>query len=326
MKVFVITKKTLLLIGAALLGVVLAAVLAVCLTRGGGEDSKKSGGRHASIGVIASLFGNAEAAGSDIRGNDESISRRGANSVSEGEDDSPARLTASGLLPSDDAYAAQVLAGFKKELPVYSVAREDKRIALTIDAAWDDDKTPFILQTLARYNVKATFFLCGFWAEAYPDQVKAIAQAGHTIGNHSMTHPHMNKLSSGQITEEIEKLDDLLQSITGRRTTLFRAPYGEYNDSVITAVRAGGHEPIQWSIDTIDWKPERSSQTILDTVLPKLTGGAIILCHNNGFKIEEYLPTLIETAQANGYTFVTVDELLLGGDTMIDVNGCQKPA
>ena len=220
----------------------------------------------------------------------------------------------------------EVLPGFQKELPVYSVARQDKKIALTIDAAWDDDKTPYILETLARYNVKATFFLCGFWAEAYPQQVKAIADAGHAIGNHSMTHPHMNKLSPAQITEEIEKLDDLLQSITGEKTTLFRAPYGEYNDSVITTVRAMGHEPIQWSIDTIDWKPERSAQTILDTVLPKLKDGCIILCHNNGYKIEQYLPTLIETALSQGYTFVTVDELLLEGSTIIDVNGVQKPA
>ena len=136
----------------------------------------------------------------------------------------------------------------------------------------------------------------------------------------------MNKLSPAQITEEIEKLDDLLQSITGERTTLFRTPYGEYNDSVITTVRAMGHEPIQWSIDTIDWKPERSAQTILDTVLPKLKDGCIILCHNNGYKIEQYLPTLIETALSQGYTFVTVDELLLEGSTIIDVNGVQKPA
>ena len=70
-------------------------------------------------------------------------------------------------------------------MPVYSVDRADKKIALTIDAAWEDDKTPFILDTLAQYNVKATFFLCGFWVEKYPDEVKQIAAAGHEIGNHT---------------------------------------------------------------------------------------------------------------------------------------------
>ena len=223
-----------------------------------------------------------------------------------------------------EEYEATVLAGFRKELPVYSVERDDKKIALTIDAAWDADKTPFILETLAKYNVKATFFLCGVWVKAYPDLVKAIFEAGHSIGNHSLSHPHMTRLSKDSIEKEISSLDDLIERITGERTTLFRAPFGEYNDDVILAVRSTGHEPIQWDIDTIDWKPERSANTILETVLKKLDDGSIILCHNNGYKIEEYLPTLIETAQANGFTFVTVDELLLDGDTMIDVNGIQK--
>ncbi len=223
-----------------------------------------------------------------------------------------------------EEYEATVLAGFKKELPVYSVDRSDKRIALTIDAAWDADKTPFILETLAKYNVKATFFLCGVWVKAYPDQVKAIFDAGHTIGNHSLSHPHMTKISQDDVEKEISSLDDLIEKITGQRTVLFRAPFGEYNDDVIRTVRSTGHEPIQWDIDTIDWKPERSANTILDTVFKKLDDGSIILCHNNGYKIEEYLPTLIETAQANGFTFVTVDELLLDGETIIDANGVQK--
>ncbi len=223
-------------------------------------------------------------------------------------------------------YELEVLAGRKKELPVYSVSRDDKKIALTIDAAWEDDKTDFILETLAQYNVKATFFLCGFWVEKYPDKVKAIAEAGHEIGNHTATHPHMNRLSAAQMQEELNNFEALLEPITGARATLFRAPYGEYNDNVIKTVRAMGYEVIQWDIDTVDWRPERSTQTILDAVLPKLTPGSIILCHNNGYMIKEYLPTLLKTAIDNGYEFVTVSNLLLQGDTIIDANGVQKPA
>lgn len=292
MKVFVVTKRTLIIAAGALIAVIAAVVLAVSAHKGAAEAPSDKVSEAVKTTQLAMTWADAPENG--------------------------------GLLSSVEEYEIQALAGFYKELPVYSVERSDKKIALTIDAAWDDDKTPFILETLAHYGVKATFFLCGFWAEAYPDQVRAIHDAGHTIGNHSMTHPHMSKQSSEQMIKEIEELDDLLESITGERTTLFRAPFGEYNDSVITTVRATGHEPIQWDIDTIDWKPERSSQTILDSVLPKLKDGSIILCHNNGYKIEEYLPTLIETAQANGYSFVTVDELLLEGDTMIDVNGVQK--
>lgn len=294
MKIFVITKRTL-YIAAAVIVVIIAAII-IAISASGSNDSVADDSRK-SIAVP------------------ETTQYAAAWSQ---------KLSATGLLSADDAYEVEVLAGCKKELPVYSVQRNDKKIALTIDAAWDDDKTPFILETLKKYDIKATFFLCGFWAEAYPDQVKAIYDAGHTIGNHSMTHPHMSKLNESQMLDEINKLDDVIERITGKRSTLFRAPYGEYNDKVILTVRASGHEPIQWDIDTIDWKPERSSQTILDTVLPKLKDGSIILCHNNGFKIEEYLPTLIETAKADGYEFVTVDNLLLQGETVIDVNGVQK--
>ena len=292
MKIFVVTKRTLLIVLGALLAIAAALVLALCARKPAPAERIKRAAVHTEP-------------------------PRASMTIAEAD-----RNT--GLLSSAEEYETEVLAGFRKELPVYSVQRSDNRIALTIDAAWDDDKTPFILETLAHYNIKATFFLCGFWVETYPDQVRAIHEAGHVIGNHSMTHPHMSKQSPEQITKEITKLDDLIESITGERTTLFRAPFGEYNDSVITTVRSTGHEPIQWDIDTVDWKPERSSQTILDSVLPKIRSGSIILCHNNGYKIEEYLPTLIETAQANGYSFVTVDELLLEGETMIDVNGTQK--
>lgn len=224
-----------------------------------------------------------------------------------------------------EEYELEVLAGKKRELPVYSVERNDKKIALTIDAAWEDDKTPFILDELDRQGIKATFYLCGFWVDKYPDNVKAIVERGHELGNHTSTHPHMNQLDAAKIQEEIQSLNDKLQEVCGTTAKTFRAPYGEYNDLVITTTRAMGFEPIQWNIDTIDWKEERSAQTILDTVLPKLSPGSIILCHNNGYKIKEYLPTLISTAKEQGYEFVTVSELLLEGETMVDPNGVQKP-
>jgi len=224
-----------------------------------------------------------------------------------------------------EEYELNVLAGKNRELPVYSVERQDHKIALTIDAAWEDDKTGFILETLDKYGIKATFFLCGVWVEAYPDQVKAIAERGHEIGNHSLTHPHMSKLSAEQIREEIEKLDDKIEELTGKRCTKFRAPYGEYNDTVIKTVREIGYEPIQWDIDTIDWKQERSADTILESVLPRLADGSIILCHNNGYEIKTYLPRLIEKAHEAGFVFVTIDELLLDGEVEVDPNGRQKP-
>lgn len=223
-----------------------------------------------------------------------------------------------------EEYQLNVLPGKNRELPVYSVERPDNRIALTINAAWKDDKTAAILETLEKHDVKATFFVSGQWVDAYPDQLKAIAEAGHEIGNLSLTHPHMNKLTTQQVQEEITKLDDKVEALTGKRSTKFRAPFGEYNDTVINAARELGYEAIQWQVDTIDWKKERSAEAIVDAVMGSLEPGSIILCHNNGHMIEDYLPTLIEKAQAEGYEFVTIDELLLEGNTTIDAKGRQK--
>lgn len=294
MKVFVVSKKTLIYALAAsvlIIAAILAAVIAGSTDRSG---SRKADEEEALIKQTLS----------------DDITRKDAGNIG---------------FQKVEEYEVEVMAGLMKELPVYSVQRNDKKIALTIDAAWQDDKTPFILETLKKYNIHATFFLCGFWVEAYPDMVHAIAADGHEIGNHSMTHPHMSKLSPEQITKELDKFESVVEPITGKKTVLFRAPFGEYNDTVIKALRNRGYEVIQWNIDTIDWKQERSAQTILDSVLPKLSDGSIILCHNNGYKIEQYLPTLIEAALAQGYEFVTVSELLLNGETVIDVNGVQKP-
>ena len=294
MKVFVVSKKTLIYALAAsvlIIAAILAAVIAGSTDRSG---SRKADEEEALIKQTLS----------------DDITRKDAGNIG---------------FQKVEEYEVEVMAGLMKELPVYSVQRNDKKIALTIDAAWQDDKTPFILETLKKYNIHATFFLCGFWVEAYPDMVRAIAADGHEIGNHSMTHPHMSKLSPEQITKELDKFESVVEPLTGKKTVLFRAPFGEYNDTVIKALRNRGYEVIQWNIDTIDWKQERSAQTILDSVLPKLSDGSIILCHNNGYKIEQYLPTLIEAALAQGYEFVTVSELLLNGETVIDVNGVQKP-
>jgi len=223
-----------------------------------------------------------------------------------------------------EEYEMEVLAGKRRELPVYNVERLDKKIALTVDAAWEDDKTPFILEELDKQGIKATFYLCGFWVDKYPEHVKEIFGKGHELGNHSNTHPHMNRLDERKIQKELNDFDKKIEKLTGQRCKTFRAPFGEYNDLVITTVRDMGYTPVQWNIDTVDWKEERSTQAILDTVLPKLKPGSIILCHNNGYKINEYLPKLIDAAKAEGYEFVKISELLLDGETIIDVNGVQK--
>ena len=228
---------------------------------------------------------------------------------------------AAATMATIDSYELNAIPVMSRLVPVYRVSRDDQAIALTIDAAWSADKTRFILDTLDRYGIKATFFLCGVWVKAYPDMVKEIAARGHEIGNHSLTHPHMNRLTAEQIRTELSSLDDEIEALTGKRTKLFRAPFGEYNDTVVSTVRDLGYEIVQWNIDTVDWKEGRSADTILNAVFPKLSNGSIILSHNNGFEIETYLPKLIEQAQSQGYRFVTISELLPEGDRTVDNNG-----
>jgi len=220
-----------------------------------------------------------------------------------------------------DSYELNAIPVMSKLVPVYCVDSDEHLLALTIDAAWNADKTKFILDTLDRYEIKATFFLCGVWVEAYPEMVKEIAARGHEIGNHSLTHPHMNRISAEEIRGELSKLDDRIEELTGKRCKLFRAPFGEYNDTVVSTVRDLGYEVIQWNIDTVDWKEGRTPETILNAVFPKLSDGSIILCHNNGYGIETYLPKLIEEAQSRGYRFVTISELLPDGERAVDSNG-----
>ena len=113
-------------------------------------------------------------------------------------------------------------------------------------------KTDEILKILKDHDVHTTFFLVGYWVDKYPDHVKQIADAGHEIGNHSNTHPHMSELSSSEISQELRALSDKVEKITGTPTTLFRPPYGDYDDQVVLQARKDGYEVIQWNVDSLD--------------------------------------------------------------------------
>jgi len=137
----------------------------------------------------------------------------------------------------------------KRKLPIYCVQTDKKQVAISFDAAWGVEDSDDLLKILEDNDVKATFFLCGYWVDKYPEEVKKFAQAGHDIGNHSNTHPHMSQLSSEQIKNELMAVHQKVKDLTGIEMNLFRAPYGEYDDHVISAVRSLGMEPIQWDVE-----------------------------------------------------------------------------
>ena len=210
----------------------------------------------------------------------------------------------------------------KRSLPVYSVERDDKLVALSFDAAWGNEDTQTLIDILGRYGVRTTFFVVGDWVGKYPASVKALADAGHEVMNHSSSHAHFSSLSSDQIAADVSACNEKIAAVTGTTPSLFRCPYGEYDDHVIQAVEALGMTAIQWDVDSLDWKGI-SAQEITQRVLKNVRSGSIILFHNAAEHTPEALPGIIEALQADGYTIVPVSELLLGGDTYLDNTGRQ---
>ena len=209
-----------------------------------------------------------------------------------------------------------------RELPVYNVDTEEKVVSISFDAAWGRANTEGIMEILDRYGVKTTFFLVGFWAEKHPDLVAELVARGHEIGNHSATHPHMAQLSGAQIREELRQCSELVRSITGKPTTLFRPPYGEYNDSVVRISREEGYECVQWNVDSLDWK-NISAQDMINRCTKNLSSGDIVLFHNDSKYILDALPQILEYYISKGYKIIPVSQLLLDGDTWIDHTGKQ---
>ena len=207
-----------------------------------------------------------------------------------------------------------------RKLPVYCVKRDNKAVSLTFDAAWGNEDTQELIDILNRYGVKATFFLVGEWVDKYPESVKALYDAGMEIGNHSNDHPHMAKLTDKQIRDEIAACNEKIENVTGEIPTLFRCPYGEYNDTVIATINDMDMAPIQWNVDSLDWKG-LSAGEILNRVKSGVVPGSIILFHNAAEHTPEALADIIEFLLAEGYEIVPVSELLLSGDFEIDHTG-----
>lgn len=211
-----------------------------------------------------------------------------------------------------------------RELPIYSVETKEKKVALSFDAAWGNEDTQLILDTLAKYNVHATFFMTGGWVEKYPEDVKKIQEAGHDLGNHSENHKNMSQLSDSECQEELLKVHTKIKELTGVEMDLFRPPYGDYDDHVITNAKDCGYYTIQWSVDSLDWK-DYGVDSIIKTVTEHkdLGNGAIILMHNGAKYTAQALPSVIEKLQTDGYEIVPISELIYRDDYHMDVTGKQ---
>ncbi len=212
----------------------------------------------------------------------------------------------------------------ERELPIYCVKTDRKQIALTFDGAWGNEDTATLLEILDRQDIKATFFFTGGWVSAFPEDIKTIAEKGHEIGNHSENHKQMSTLSLEQCKEELIKVHEKVKELTGNEMTLFRPPYGDYNDTVIKAANELGYHVIQWDVDSLDWK-DYGADSIFRTVTSHkhLGNGSIILMHNGAKYTKDALEKIIIELKKQGYEFVTVSNLIYTENYQMDHEGRQ---
>ena len=231
-------------------------------------------------------------------------------------------LAAALMLTVVNSPAVVGAAATTRQLPIYCVQKDYKVLSISFDAAWGNEDTQTLIDILGKYDVKVTFFVVGQWVDKYPESVKALFEAGHEVMNHSNDHAHFNTLSAGQIAENINACADKIEAVTGVRPTLFRPPYGEYDDHVIAAVRALGVEPIQWDVDSLDWK-ELSASEIYKRVTSRVKPGSIVLFHNAALHTPEALEDILKYLIAEGYQIVPVSRLILPAPYTVDHTGRQ---
>lgn len=187
-----------------------------------------------------------------------------------------------------------------------------KMAALTFDDGPDPLYTPDVLEILKKYQIKATFFVVGENAEAYPELVRQEIKAGHEIENHTYTHPDLSRESELKTGEEIQRTEQIIDKITDIKAKFFRPPKKLFRRETIAVAEAKGYKTILWSIcveNSHAATPSQMAQRVIDTAHP----GMIILAHDGRLDRRQTiaaLPMIIEAFQQQGYQFVTLDELL----------------
>jgi len=199
-------------------------------------------------------------------------------------------------------------------------------VALTFDDGPHATYTDKVLSILEKYGIKATFFMVGSNAEAMPETVKKVYDAGHEIGNHTYDHIYVTKHPRSYTKDQIEKTSGVISRITGERPKLFRPPGGICDKSAAEFIRSLGYECVLWSVDTRDWALP-GVEKVVRTVVRETSGGDIILFHDFNRKgsptpeaLERIIPMLIE----KGYSFVTVSELIAISEDKADPVGPEE--
>lgn len=185
----------------------------------------------------------------------------------------------------------------------------DKKIAITFDDG-PNEMTVAVLEVLKKYNAKAAFFCIGKNIESNPKILRETINQGHTIGNHSYSHsPFFDFYNKTKVIAEIEKTDALIEAVLGRKTTLFRPPYGVTNPSIRKALAVTKHKTIGWNIRSLDGVV-KNRKFLLDRIIKRIKPGGIVLLHDTSIETVDVLEQLLFFLEKNNYRVVPLEELL----------------
>ncbi|MFJ9776379.1 polysaccharide deacetylase family protein [Kitasatospora sp. NPDC101157] len=183
-----------------------------------------------------------------------------------------------------------------------------KVVYLTFDDGPSPTYTPRILSILNRYGVRATFFEIGENVAAHPSLTAQVARQGHSVQNHSWSHPDLSRLSASSFNSQVNNTDRVIRAQTGRTPKCLRPPYGAVNGTVRSRAAALGKQVVLWSVDPADWS-RPGTATIQSRVLRNVRPGSVILLHDGGgdrSQTAAALPAILSTLKARGYSFETL--------------------
>lgn len=195
-----------------------------------------------------------------------------------------------------------------QQSPIYQGTTGQKNVAITVNVDWGEAFIPAMLDEFKKNDTKVTFFVTAKWAQKNVELLKRMAKEGHSIQNHGYKHCHFSSLSSSQTAVEIKKADEVISGITGKKTTYFASPYGEFDRQIMDGVSSINYKLIMWSVDTIDWQ-RPSPYIIVNRVMNKIHNDAIILMHPTEPTVKA-LPDMLKQLKEQNYSMVTIDKIL----------------
>lgn len=192
--------------------------------------------------------------------------------------------------------------------PIYQGPQNADRISLVVNVDWGEEYLQPMLDICEAKHVRLTFFITGRWAKNHHELVRAIAEGGHEIGNHGYAHPHPNSLNVPNNMRDIQRAEEVLESITGKKPRLFAPPYGERGPAVLEAADSLGYATVLWSIDTVDWDCQDAA-VIHRRAVTKAEPGSIVLMHPTRATLAA-LPGILDELKSKGFEIVIVSRLI----------------